>query len=168
DLDLLGLAETVEVHAPLLVERSPLLEETGTATLANPVDQGAVAPGSVLVPHRYAVDQRVGKPLDPSQCSGLTERGFLLSLLVVGGGTPGAFGRLEEVFGEPVSHQPPRLIGDRKVLLKEVAVVNALVLRVLAQVGGHELFDVDGGGILFLLLGLVHLVGGLLEIPTAG
>ena len=77
-------------------------------------------------------------------------------------------GRLEEVFGEPVGQEPPRLVGDREVLLEEVAVVDALVLRVLAEVGGHVLFEAGGGGVLLLLLGRVHLVGGLLEIPTAG
>ena len=55
-----------------------------------------------------------------------------------------------------------------KELLEEIAVVDALVFRVLAEVGGHVLFEAGGGGVFLLLLGRVHLVGGLLEIPTAG
>ena len=77
-------------------------------------------------------------------------------------------GCLEEVFGQPVGQKPPRLVGDREELLEEIAVVDALVFRVLAEVGSHVLFEAGGSGVLLLLLGRVHLVGGLLEIPAAG
>src|SRR5579883_1164839 len=93
DLDLLGLAETAQVQAALLVEGSALLVEPGAAALANPVGQGAVAARPVLVPHGHAVDQGVGEPLDPPQGAGLTECGLLLPLPVVGRRTPGEIGR---------------------------------------------------------------------------
>ena len=46
--------------------------------------------------------------------------------------------------------------------------MDAFVLRVLAEVRGHVLFEAGGGGVFLLLLRRVHLVGGLLEIPAAG
>ena len=60
------------------------------------------------------------------------------------------------------------LSADREVLLEEIAVVDALVFRVLAEVGSHVLFEAGGCGVLLHLLRSVHLVGGLLEIPAAG
>ena len=77
-------------------------------------------------------------------------------------------GCLEEVFGEPVGQEPSRLVGDGEELLEEIAVVDALVFRVLAEVGTHVFFEAGGSGVFLRLLGRVHLVGGLLEIPAAG
>ena len=69
-------------------------------------------------------------------------------------------GCLEEVFGNPIGKEPSRLVSDGKKLLEEIAVVDALVFRVLAEVGTHVLFESSGGG-LILLLGRVNFVGGL-------
>jgi len=44
-------------------------------------------------------------------------------------------GCLEEVFGEPVGQKPPRLVGNGEELLEKIAVVDALVFWVLAEVG---------------------------------
>src|SRR5271157_198513 len=137
--DLLLVGQVRKIQAALFIDRLALLIQTGTAALPQPVQQVHVATGAVLAPHGHTFDQCVGEPLDPPQNAGLTQGGLLLSFLLVGGRTPSAMGCLEEVFGEPVGQKPPRLVGNGEELLEKIAVVDALVFWVLAEVGTHIL-----------------------------
>ena len=84
--DLLLIGQFGETLAALVVNRPALFVFTGTAALTQPVEKVQVAAGAILVPHRHAVDQGIGEPLDPPQSAGLTRAVFCSCSCAMAGG----------------------------------------------------------------------------------